>query len=76
MTEARNYEIIEPGEGVPIKAWTKGVPFEEPARRQVLNAARMPFIHKWVAVMPDVHMGIGATGRRASTAPPSRARRS
>ena len=21
----------------------------------------MPFIHRWVAVMPDVHLGLGAT---------------
>jgi tRNA-splicing ligase RtcB len=56
-----SYEVMsEPG-AVPVKSWTRGVPFEEMARRQVLNAARMPFIHKHVAVMPDVHAGIGAT---------------
>jgi tRNA-splicing ligase RtcB (3'-phosphate/5'-hydroxy nucleic acid ligase) len=56
-----NYELLD-GEGhAPVKSWTRGVAFEESARKQVLNAARMPFIHKWVAVMPDVHMGIGAT---------------
>lgn len=56
-----NYEMLD-GEGhAPVKSWTRGVAFEESARKQVLNAARMPFIHKWVAVMPDVHMGIGAT---------------
>jgi tRNA-splicing ligase RtcB len=26
-----------------------------------LNVARLPFVHRWVAVMPDVHYGIGAT---------------
>jgi tRNA-splicing ligase RtcB len=45
----------------PVKAWTRGVPFEDEARAQVEATARLPFIHKWVAVMPDVHFGIGAT---------------
>ncbi|MEO1574554.1 MAG: RtcB family protein [Pseudomonadota bacterium] len=54
------YEITE-GSGVPIKSWTRGVMFEDQAREQVKNIARMPFIHQWIAVMPDVHMGIGAT---------------
>lgn len=47
--------------GVPIKAWTDGVPVEDAAREQLHNLARMPFIFKHVAVMPDVHFGIGAT---------------
>jgi len=46
---------------VPIKAWTKGVPLESEARQQLLNVAQLPFIFKWVAAMPDVHWGIGAT---------------
>ena len=25
------------------------------------NVASMPFVYKWVAAMPDVHWGIGAT---------------
>ena len=56
-----DYEMITSKDAVPVKAWTRGVPFEPEARKQVMNAARMPFIHKWVAVMPDVHAGIGAT---------------
>jgi tRNA-splicing ligase RtcB len=27
----------------------------------LLNVARLPFIYKWVAAMPDVHWGIGAS---------------
>jgi tRNA-splicing ligase RtcB len=46
---------------VPIKAWTNGVPFEPEAQAQLRRVAALPFIHKWVAVMPDVHAGIGAT---------------
>jgi tRNA-splicing ligase RtcB len=47
--------------GAPVKMWTKGVPVEPAAREQVSRAAQMPFIFKHVAVMPDVHVGIGAT---------------
>lgn len=55
------YEVIHEKGQVPIKAWTRGVPFENEARRQLTNVASLPFIHKWVAAMPDVHWGIGAT---------------
>ena len=55
------YNVIKPDNGVPIKAWTKGVPLEDAARQQLLNFAQLPFIYKWVAAMPDVHWGIGAT---------------
>jgi tRNA-splicing ligase RtcB len=55
------YNVIKPENGVPIKAWTKGVPLEDAARQQLLNVAQLPFIYKWVAAMPDVHWGIGAT---------------
>ena len=57
-----NFNILsnKDGKGL-VKAWTNGVPFEHGAERQVRNAAMMPFIYKWIAVMPDVHQGIGAT---------------
>jgi tRNA-splicing ligase RtcB (3'-phosphate/5'-hydroxy nucleic acid ligase) len=55
------YNVIAPETGVPVKAWTKGVPLEDAARKQLLNAAQLPFIFKWIAAMPDVHWGIGAT---------------
>lgn len=61
MTE-RTYNIIAADAGgVPIKAWTRGVPVEAAAEAQLKNVARLPFIHKWIAAMPDVHWGIGAT---------------
>jgi RNA-splicing ligase RtcB len=60
MTE-QTYNVILPDKGVPIKAWTKGVPLEDAAQKQLLNVASLPFIYKWVAAMPDVHWGIGAT---------------
>ena len=54
------FEYIETT-GKPIKAWTRGVPLEESARQQLQNVAGLPFIHKHIAVMPDVHWGMGAT---------------
>ena len=44
-----------------VKAWINGVEFDSMAQKQVFNTADMPFIHEHVAVMPDVHGGIGAT---------------
>lgn len=44
-----------------IKAWVDYVPLDDKAREQVLNLASMPFIHRHVAIMPDVHWGMGAT---------------
>jgi tRNA-splicing ligase RtcB (3'-phosphate/5'-hydroxy nucleic acid ligase) len=46
---------------VPIKMWTAGVPVEEQAMQQLRNVASLPFVHEHVAVMPDVHWGMGAT---------------
>lgn len=45
----------------PIKHWTNGVPLEEDCLKQLANTASLPFIHKHVAAMPDVHGGLGAT---------------
>lgn len=56
-----NYQQHDVEGGVPIKMWTKGVPVEDEARRQLENAARLPVVFKHVAAMPDVHLGIGAT---------------
>lgn len=55
------YNVLIGETGAPVKMWTRGVPVEDGARRQLLRAAQMPFIFKHVAVMPDVHIGIGAT---------------
>ncbi len=42
---------------VPVKIWTDDI--EDRARQQLSNIAPLPFIHKHVAAMPDVHTGIG-----------------
>jgi tRNA-splicing ligase RtcB len=58
----RSYEVISREEGgAPVKMWTRGVPVDDASRRQLLNTASMPFIFKWLAVMPDVHYGKGST---------------
>ena len=61
MVHASNYELLESAGGVPIKAWIRGVAMEDEARKQLENAAKLPFVHRWIAAMPDVHYGIGAT---------------
>lgn len=60
MEAQENYETMQ-ADGVPVKSWTRGVPFEAEAKQQLLNIAQLPFVHKWVAAMPDVHLGKGAT---------------
>ena len=55
------YNVINaPNNGL-VKAWTQGVQLEDAAKEQLTNAAQLPFIYKWIAAMPDVHFGIGAT---------------
>ena len=58
---AGQIEVMDVAGGVPVKMWTHGVSVEPGARDQLARAAQMPFIFKHVAVMPDVHVGIGAT---------------
>jgi tRNA-splicing ligase RtcB len=54
-------QIIQGNKGGLIKAWIDGVGVEAQARVQLDNIASMPFVHKHVAIMPDVHWGMGAT---------------
>jgi tRNA-splicing ligase RtcB (3'-phosphate/5'-hydroxy nucleic acid ligase) len=54
-------QIFKGNNGGLIKAWIDGVQVEVQARAQLDNIAAMPFIHKYVAIMPDVHWGMGAT---------------
>ena len=61
MSEETQHLVLKGEKGVPVKAWVKGVPLEEQAKQQLLNVAQLPFVFKWVAAMPDVHWGIGAT---------------
>ncbi|HZZ90256.1 MAG TPA: RtcB family protein [Caulobacteraceae bacterium] len=54
-------QVFQGAKGGLIKAWIDGVQVETQARAQLDNIAAMPFVHKHVAVMPDVHWGMGAT---------------
>lgn len=51
----------EETEGAPLKLWDSHGAFEDGAMDQLRNVAKLPFIHKHVAGMPDVHWGMGAT---------------
>jgi tRNA-splicing ligase RtcB (3'-phosphate/5'-hydroxy nucleic acid ligase) len=44
---------------VPVHIYTDQV--EAQALQQLLNAANLPIVHPYIAAMPDVHAGIGAT---------------
>jgi tRNA-splicing ligase RtcB len=61
MAREKSYDTLQVEGGVPIKAWTRGVLMDEQTRRQLENVASLPILHRWVAAMPDVHWGIGAT---------------
>ncbi|MES2743639.1 MAG: RtcB family protein [Pseudomonadota bacterium] len=56
-----HYDVINIEGGRHVKMWTQGVPVEESAKQQLANTARLPFIFKHIAVMPDVHLGKGST---------------
>ncbi len=45
----------------PIKEWTQGLEVEASARQQLENVASLPVVWPHLAVMPDVHWGMGAT---------------
>lgn len=54
------YKVFTGGR-VPVKAWIDNVLIEEAALTQLQNVAKLPFVFKHVAAMPDVHWGMGAT---------------
>ena len=41
----------------PVKIWTSNV--EDSAMRQIENLTTLPFLHHHLAIMPDVHAGMG-----------------
>ena len=55
-------KVYTPPGGKPVKMFVDHVPpVEDQALEQLINCSRMPFIHSHIAVMPDVHLGYGAT---------------
>ncbi len=55
------HETMNVEGGAHIKMWTRGVPVEDEAREQLARTAKLPFIFRHIAVMPDVHVGKGST---------------
>jgi tRNA-splicing ligase RtcB (3'-phosphate/5'-hydroxy nucleic acid ligase) len=55
------FEFSQLEGAVPIKRWTRGVPVETEALQQLENLSRLSVVYPWVAAMPDVHLGTGAT---------------
>ena len=44
----------------PIKTWLSGIDkIEESCLLQAYNLSNLPFLHKWVCLMPDTHTGKG-----------------
>ena len=55
------FNTIFPGNGQPIALWTPADGVEEQAKTQLKSIASLPWVFHHVAVMPDVHLGKGAT---------------
>ena len=55
-----NFEIIKSGDRI-VKAWKRGVPFDDNTIEQLCKTAQMPFVRPYVAAMPDAHLGKGST---------------
>jgi len=51
----------KPESAAPIKAWVGDMTIETAALEQLERVASLPFIFQHLAVMPDVHWGMGAT---------------
>jgi tRNA-splicing ligase RtcB len=54
--EKRKMRVIDT-EKLPIKLWLENI--EDGAVQQAKNLANLPFVFKWVAIMPDSHVGYG-----------------
>lgn len=56
-----SFNLLQGHGGAPIRVWAPLHEVESGALEQLKNTSSLPFIYKHVAVMPDVHYGIGAT---------------
>ena len=52
-------QVIKCTDSAPVKIWTDDI--DQKSIQQLTNVASLPFIHKHVAAMPDVHLGYGVT---------------
>lgn len=46
--------------GAQVYAWVKGVEVEAQAKETAVQVASLPIVFKHVAIMPDVHVGVGS----------------
>lgn len=54
------FVIKEENMKVPVKIWLNArEEMEESCMQQARNLAQLPFVHKWVCLMPDTHTGMG-----------------
>lgn len=54
------FVISQKEKSMPIKVWLNNIEdIEEGCLEQARRLSKLPFIHKWVALMPDTHMGKG-----------------
>lgn len=54
------FVISNENTNVPIKIWLSDEnKIEESCLEQAYHLANLPFLHKWVSLMPDTHTGIG-----------------
>lgn len=54
------FVISDEKTNVPIKIWLPNEQsIEESCLEQAYNISKLPFLHKWVALMPDTHTGMG-----------------
>lgn len=51
--------VIKEEKAVPIKIWADKEQVEDGCLEQAINLSKLPFAHKWIALMPDTHMGKG-----------------
>ncbi|QTL39550.1 RtcB family protein [Xenorhabdus budapestensis] len=59
--KTNGYNLLTQENGAPVKMWANGVPVDPKAITQLQNTAKMLFVFKHMAVMPDVHFGKGST---------------
>lgn len=56
-----NFNFYRTEQGGQMKLWNTHGDFDDNAMEQLKNTANLPFIHRHIAGMPDVHFGMGAT---------------
>ncbi|CDL86137.1 hypothetical protein XCR1_2750026 [Xenorhabdus cabanillasii JM26] len=55
--KTNGYNLLTQKNSAPVRMWTNGVPVDPKAITQLQNTAKMPFVFKHLAIMPDVHVG-------------------